>query len=100
MNRIVREHYPVSKLPEDLREGFEGQAEVRVTVDAVANPSADVLVSKRAPSNAGGEDLSAARSVPGPFSRFRHVHRANYATIEDAVAYVRALRDEWSDRER
>ena len=26
MNRIVREHYPVSKLPEDLREGFEGSA--------------------------------------------------------------------------
>lgn len=34
MNRIVREHYPVEKLPEDLREGLAHSAFVTVTVQA------------------------------------------------------------------
>jgi hypothetical protein len=34
MNRIVREHYPVSKLPDDLREGLDLAQEVTVTVVA------------------------------------------------------------------
>ena len=32
MNRIVREHYPASKLPADLREGLPEEAVVRVSV--------------------------------------------------------------------
>jgi hypothetical protein len=32
MNKIVREHYPAAKLPEDLREGVDPQATVTVTV--------------------------------------------------------------------
>jgi hypothetical protein len=34
MNRIVREHYPVEKLPEDLREGIPAGEQVTVTVEA------------------------------------------------------------------
>lgn len=33
MNRIVKEHYPVEKLPEDLREGLPEGTQVRVTLD-------------------------------------------------------------------
>jgi hypothetical protein len=33
MNRIVRENYPVSKLPADLRDGLPADAAVRVTVE-------------------------------------------------------------------
>jgi hypothetical protein len=33
MNRIVKENYPVSKLPEDLREGLEPSSVVTVTVE-------------------------------------------------------------------
>lgn len=36
MNRIVREHYPVAALPEDLREGFEPDAKVRIVVEPQA----------------------------------------------------------------
>jgi hypothetical protein len=36
MNRIVRENYPVSKLPEDLRGDIEPGASVTVTVVAEA----------------------------------------------------------------
>jgi hypothetical protein len=33
MNRIVREHYPVERLPEDLREGIPAGEQVTVTVE-------------------------------------------------------------------
>lgn len=32
MNRITREHYPASKLPEDLRDGMDPSSTVTVTV--------------------------------------------------------------------
>ena len=32
MNRIVKEHYPASKLPEDLRGGVDPAAPVTVTI--------------------------------------------------------------------
>ena len=32
MNRIVKEHYPASKLPEDLRAGMNPAATVTVTI--------------------------------------------------------------------
>ncbi len=34
MNRIVREHYPVSNLPEDLQKEFPGQDEVTLVLEA------------------------------------------------------------------
>jgi hypothetical protein len=40
MNRIVREHYPVEKLPEDLRVGLNprGKATVTIITDSVQPP--------------------------------------------------------------
>ena len=32
MNKLVREHYPASKLPDDLREGIDPLKSVTVTV--------------------------------------------------------------------
>ena len=32
MNRIIREHYPASKLPEDLRVGVDPSSTVTVTI--------------------------------------------------------------------
>jgi hypothetical protein len=32
MNKVVREHYPASKLPDDLREGIDPAKDVTVTV--------------------------------------------------------------------
>jgi hypothetical protein len=34
MNRIIREHYPASKLPEDLRDGVDPSSTVTVTIVA------------------------------------------------------------------
>ncbi len=36
MNKIIRENYPASKLPEDLREGLDPSTTVTVTVVPVA----------------------------------------------------------------
>jgi hypothetical protein len=32
MNKVVREHYPASKLPDELREGIDPSKDVTVTV--------------------------------------------------------------------
>lgn len=74
MNRIVREHYPVEKLPEDLREGIEG-THVSVTVE----------IEEPAP-------------LPQPTwqeIRAKLKKRELAVTTEEAVARIRALRDEW-----
>ena len=76
MNKIVREHYPVSKLPEDLREGIPPGASVRVVVEEERRP-----LSKEEFLNS----LQEAR---------RH---AKGVTLDEAVARIRELRDEWDD---
>ena len=76
MNKIVREHYPASRLPADLREGIDPQAEVTVTIESqtAAQPKKRTL-----------EEIFAARQPP-------------YRATEEIVREVRALRDEWDDR--
>jgi hypothetical protein len=80
MNRIVREHYPVSKLPEDLREGLPGEGKVTITAGSST-----------------GEG-PARSEPPRPLSYYRQFARSHFATIEEAVQHVRALRDEWDRR--
>lgn len=44
MNRIVKEHYPVEKLSEDLREGFESGSLVPVTLIIEDKAADEVLL--------------------------------------------------------
>ena len=77
MNKVVRQHYPVSHLPADLRGQFAEGASVTITIeDEVKNPlTREQLL----------EMFRKARdNAPG-------------TTLEEAVARVRALRDEWED---
>lgn len=76
MNRIVRKHYPVSKLPEDLREGFGLTDSVVVTVEAEAGSMAC-----------------------RPISEILAATAAERALGDDPVARVRALRSGWRRRE-
>lgn len=78
MNKIILEHYPASKLPEDLREGIPPNASVTVTVQE----------------EAGRKPLDAKRLV-----ELMRAAQANApgTTLEGAVGRVRALRDEWED---
>ena len=70
MNKIVMEHYPVEKLPEDLRARFFGQATVRLTVE------------NERPSPLTREDILAFLDKP-------------IGEPVNTVEGIRALRDEW-----
>ena len=85
MNRLVREHYPVSKLPEDLREGFEGRGDVTVTIEAGPAPKS----AGRDP-DASGRGRTAGESW---VERGKRVRQPNFASVEDVDAYVRSLRE-------
>jgi len=74
MNRIVREHYPVSRLPEDLRVGVDPSATVTVTVVEEEKP----------------------RTVPTLEEIFTS-RRPPFRTIEEIDAELRQQRDEWDD---
>jgi len=102
MNKIVREHYPVSKLPEDLREELVGRETVRIVIeddDGLAGLTAmetterefQQFLSTLAPMNL--RDLLADRA------RNPAKYRGN-VTPEEAVARIRELRDEWDDDRR
>ena len=72
MNRIVREDYPASALPNDLRVGLAADARVRVVVEVVE--SAACIPSL--------EELWAMRQ---PTTR----------SMDEIVAEIRQQRDEW-----
>lgn len=77
MNKVILEHYPASRLPDELREGIALSASVTVTVEEEAKrPLArkQLLELMR----------NAQANAPG-------------TSLEEAVARVRALRDEWED---
>jgi hypothetical protein len=76
MNRIVRQHYPASKLPEDLREGVDPDANVTVTVMVEdLKPPERVMTLEEIFSLKGFERRSAA----------------------EIDADIRKMRDEWDD---
>lgn len=75
MNRIIREHYPASRLPDDLREGVDPHATVTVTV--VQEESAPERVMTL-------EEIFALRRPP-------------FRTAEEIDADIRRQRDEWDD---
>ncbi len=90
MNKIVRDHYPVSKLPEDLRQGLEGVATVRVVVES--EPQATDVVENDDPFLRKGpieqHEIMAIRE------RLQSDGRKS-VSVEEGVARIRELRDEW-----
>ncbi|OLP52651.1 hypothetical protein BJF92_14655 [Rhizobium rhizosphaerae] len=114
MNKIVREHYPASKLPEDLREGLPEGAMVRIVIDEVP----DAASSDEAPSTREnlerigkiqGSRFAVLDRIASPQSaprnaedtleaiRRHHASGAESVSVEEAVRRIRALRDEWDD---
>ena len=89
MNKIVRNHYPVANLPEELREGFNPAGTVRVVIEVEARaPLADFPVVERKPMT-GKDVVESIRS-------YKALGRPS-VTAEEAVARIRELRDEWDD---
>jgi hypothetical protein len=75
MNRIIRENYPASKLPEDLRDGVDPSSTVTVTI---------VEEEKRPEKIMSLEEIFSLRG-------FR---RRSAAEIDEDI---RRQRDEWDD---
>jgi hypothetical protein len=75
MNRIIREHYPASKLPEDLRAGVDPSATVTVTI---------VEEEKRPEKVMSLEEIWALRTPP-------------FRTAKEIDDDLRRRRDEWDD---
>ncbi len=79
MNKIVRENYPASNLPEDLRGTLPPGVTVRVTVEMEADrPRKSFSQIKK--------EIDEARHRVGNWPQ---------TSAEEAVARIRALRDEW-----
>ena len=70
--KIVIEHFPVEKLPEELKRGLESGQLVRVTVETSQVDASETRISLR----------SFLGSGKGVYSE------------EEAVSYIRKLRDE------
>jgi hypothetical protein len=77
MNKIVLEHYPASKLPDELRGSIARSASVRIVIEESERQSM-TLEEFRA-------SMAEARK------------RTTGVTMEEAVARIRELRDEWDD---
>ena len=75
MNRVVKEHYPASRLPEDLRQGVDPTSVVTVTiVEEEGGPQKSVTL----------EEIFASRRPP-------------FRTPDEIDAELRRQRDEWDD---
>jgi hypothetical protein len=75
MNKITKENYPASRLPDDLRIGVDPEARVTVTI------TLEEQRRKRFPTL---EEVWGMRRPP-------------YRTKEEIDAYLSRLRDEWDD---
>lgn len=77
MNKVVRDHYPVSKLPDDLRAGLDPSMDVRIVLEPAATD---------------GHEAE-------PLTSILEAMRDRRTLSADPVTRVRALRAEWDDRE-
>jgi hypothetical protein len=75
MNKIVREHYPASKLPADLRDAIGAAEQVTITI----------VTEEEAKTSATKDDW---------FSKYEHLRRGHFRSIEEINEHVRSLRDE------
>jgi len=89
MNRIVKEHYPAGRLPEDLREGLDPGAEVTVTVEVAEIAPAD-------DGSLGFADALLRRPERVlTLEELFEMRQPTFKTAEEIDEHVRGLRDEW-----
>lgn len=98
MNRVVREHYPVSKLPRELREGLDEGAMVRIVVEVEDTPrldDTDALAGFSTLFDTPRRLMTAEQAV-NAMAEYRK-NNTQRVTAEQAVARIRELRDEWDN---
>lgn len=90
MNKIVKEHYPVSKLPEDLREGLEPDEKVRITIETDSTPDFDSIFPETA------ELLRHPRRVM-TLEEIWALRQPPYRSGDEIDEELRRQRDEWDN---
>ncbi|MDB5522598.1 MAG: hypothetical protein JWM58_361 [Rhizobium sp.] len=93
MNKVVREHYPVANLPEDLQREFEGAKTVRIVAEEAEG------------TEVAGDFWSLPLDQIKPRSPeqfkldLRRIRNSGLPSVspEEAVKRIRELRDEWDD---
>jgi hypothetical protein len=70
MNRIVKEHYPVEKLPEDLREQLPEDVKVKITVE-----------------------VEQASLKSSRLASLKGRRKPNFRTVADVNAYLSTMRE-------
>jgi hypothetical protein len=98
MNKVVFEHYPAAKLPAELREGIDSSATVKVIVEQESG--SPMLEDERWPGFAKFPKFNREPMTIGDtIAAIRRVKAENRpsVTVEEAVARIRQLRDEWDD---
>ena len=74
MNKIVREHYPATQLPKELRPSDDPEARVTITIEEEEKPERVMTL----------EEIFSQRGFPR-------------RTKEEIDADIRRQRDEWDD---
>jgi hypothetical protein len=82
VNKIVRERYPIAKLPADLREGMD--ADLTATVVVTINETNRIADAE-------------ATTKPMTLDEIFALRRPPYRTKEEIDADIRRQRDEWDD---
>ncbi|MGV8937903.1 MAG: hypothetical protein ACOH2J_12330 [Allorhizobium sp.] len=90
MNKIVRDHYPVANLPEDLREGLDNKTTVRIVIELESEQPHGALGLSESEYK---KPLTARETV----EMIRKYKAEGHPSVsaEEAVARIRELRDEW-----
>lgn len=95
MNKVVLEHYPVSKLPKDMREGLPETGLARVTVEITPegdNPLTSFFGLEGADPDVSENLVKLLKHRQEFPERYSHT-----SSMTEAVQRIRELRDEWDD---
>jgi hypothetical protein len=95
MNKIVREHYPAARLPEDLRAGLHGIKHVRIVIETSEDPLGDDGMETAITPIPADRSISGVQMLEG-LRAYRARHGAT-TSGDEAVQRIRKLRDEWDD---
>jgi len=85
MNTIVRNHYPVAKLPKDLQEGLDPAAAVCVTITPESCKPETSAVETPAPHR-----KSRAREI---IEGYQATHPPRFRDVQEILDHVRRVRD-------
>ncbi len=97
MNKIVREHYPASRLPEDLKVGLSEGAMVRVVIEESSALDERRVIAFDGPFGyKPPEGFIPLEETLKSIRDYKARHKPS-TTDEEAVRRIRELRDEWDD---